>query len=137
MQPDTFGRKVGIGLRVAGRLLRSRAGDAAVAARRDAPVYLERGRAVAKGSRKLGSSLWQPVAHAGSVLWLEVTGLFFALFALFFLQNLYRLRDAWRTGAEHQHFVLYVIFAVLFAYFSASSFYRARRRKRRRQAEGR
>ncbi len=72
------------------------------------------------------------MAHAGGTLWLEITGLFFALFALFFAQNVMRLRGAYAHGAEHTHFLLYVVLMLLFCWFSISSFLRARRRGKRR-----
>jgi hypothetical protein len=64
-------------------------------------------------------------------LWLEITGLFFALFAVFFGQSVYRVRTAWRHGPEHAHLLLYAALAVAFAWFSASSFLRAYRKSKR------
>jgi hypothetical protein len=65
------------------------------------------------------------------VLWLEITGLFFALFALFFVQSVYRVRTAWRQGPEHTHLLLYVFLAAVFGWFSFSSFTRAFRKSKR------
>jgi hypothetical protein len=65
------------------------------------------------------------------MLWLEITGLFFALFALYFAQNVYRVRAAWRQGPEHGHLLLYGALAAAFAWFSFSSFARAYRRNKR------
>lgn len=90
-------------------------------------------RAANRGARKFGQAIWGPFYHAGSVLWLEVTGLFFALFALFFAQNIYRVRGAWRQGAQHGHFLLYIALAAVFVWFSASSFLRARRKEKDRR----
>ena len=90
-----------------------------------------RAHAVGKGLARGGRGFWSgsvgPWARAGKSLWLEITGLFFALFALFFAQNLYRLRADWKRGPEHEHFVIYCVLLVLFAYFSVTSFARARR----------
>ena len=99
-----------------------------------AAVYTERsakqGRAVASGARSFGRSVWGPFAHAGGVLWLEVTGLFFAIFGLFFAQNAYKLRHAWSSGPDHSRFLIYAVVTLVFFYFTFSSFYRARRKER-------
>ena len=87
-------------------------------------------RKLAQGSRNFGRAVWNPFALATSVLWLEITGMFFALFALFFAQHLYELRGAWRSGPEHLRFELYTALLFLFLYFSASSFVRARRKQK-------
>jgi hypothetical protein len=86
---------------------------------------------VGRGARRFGQAVWGPFTHASSVLWLEVTGLFFALFALFFAQNLYRVHEAWRHGAEHTHFLLYCALTLIFLWFSSSSFLRAHRKSKR------
>ena len=67
----------------------------------------------------------------GGVLWLEITGLFFALFALFFVQSVYRVHTAWRQGPERTHLLLYCAMALAFAWFSVSSFARAYRKSKR------
>ena len=130
-----MGRKLGIGVRVASGILRDRASQAAHSMQQEAPTYAARssqtGRAVASGARSFGKSVWGPFAHAGGVLWLEITGLFFFLFGLFFAQGAYRLRHAWHsTGPAHTRFVLYALVAVVFLYFTFTSFYRARRKER-------
>ena len=134
MGPNGFGRKLGIGVRLGADILRNRAGhtvqSTAQVARRNAPVYAERKRALARGGRKFGESFWRPFAHASSVLWLEVTGLFFSIFALFFVQSVYRLRHAYRGGPEHQRFLLYAVLAAAFLYFTFSSFYSARKKEK-------
>ncbi len=72
-------------------------------------VYAGRGKAVAKGTRKFGEAVWKPFAHASSVLWLEVTGLFFGIFTLFFGMNTYKLRHEWSIGPDHQRFLVYIV----------------------------
>ena len=57
--------------------------------------------------------------------------MFFALFALFFFQSVYRVRNAWQHGSDHAHLVLYVLLAAVFTWFSISSFTRAYRKSRR------
>jgi hypothetical protein len=88
-------------------------------------------RGIGHGARRFGQAVWGPLTHASSVLWLEVTGLFFALFALFFAQNLYRVRGAWKQGPEHSHFLLYCAITLLFCWFSSSSFLRAYKKNKR------
>ena len=90
----------------------------------------ERGRAVATGTRNFGKSIWGPFAHASGVLWLEVTGLFFALFGIFFAQGAWRLRHTWHSGPSHARLLVYAAVAVVFLYFAFSSFYRARRKEK-------
>jgi hypothetical protein len=87
--------------------------------------------AVKRGAKAFGQALWTPFGHAGGILWLEITGLFFALFTLFFVQSAYRVRGAWRAGPEHAHLVLYALMGLVFAWFSASSFLRAYRKSKR------
>jgi hypothetical protein len=84
-------------------------------------------RKATQGGRGFGRAFWKPFSAAGRALWHEITGLFFALFALFFAQGLWRLRDAWRFGPEHRHFVIDLMMTVVFLYFSISAFVRSRR----------
>ncbi len=149
MRSKTWGRALGIGLRVAGnKLLAPSAPEAPEAtAARDATRRAEiaaaarstgeRSRRVAtglgRGTRNFTRAVWNPFALATGVLWLEITGAFFALFALFFAQHLYEQRGAWvqnRPGGRG-HLMLYAGLLLLFAYFSASSFYRAHRKQKR------
>jgi hypothetical protein len=146
MEPDRFGRKLGIGARVAAGILRDRAAQAAHSIKQEAPAMQRqasvfagqgssRGRAAASGVRKFGQSVFGPFAHAGSVLWLEVTGLFFALFGLFFAEGAYRLRHAWYSGVDHSRFLIYAVVTLVFFYFAFSSFYRAQQKEKRRRAQ--
>jgi hypothetical protein len=89
-----------------------------------------------RGSRQFGQAVWRPFVRLSGVLWLEVTGVFFGLFALIAVGYLWKLRGAWRTGAadpaSHRSLMGAVVMLVLFGYFCVSSFVRARRRERRR-----
>ena len=147
MEPKKVGRTLGIGLRVASNMVRERVERAAApvpapptarnssaqpAATPSRSVPVSHRVATAKrGAKAFGQAILGPFTHAGSVLWLEMTGLFFALFALFFVQSVYRVHTAWRTGPEHTHLLLYVAMALIFAWFSVSSFTRAYRKSRR------
>lgn len=90
--------------------------------------------AFGRGAKRFGEAVWGPMAHTGGVLWLEITGLFFALFAAFFAQNLYKFRNAYRGGLEHTHFLIYAALTLLFAFFAATQFYKARRKEKRNRA---
>jgi hypothetical protein len=132
----TLGRRLGIGARIAGKMMKQQAQRSAQkravhplsAAAADTSV---RAHAVGQGLARGGRGFWAnsvgPFARVGKSLWLEITGSFFGLFALFFAQNVYRLRADYAHGAEHEHFIIYCVLLVLFAYFSVSSFARARR----------
>src|SRR5580692_4755733 len=138
MEPKKVGRTLGIGVRVASNMLRERVERASASppatstaengppsastARRSAVPMTNRVNNAKRGAKAFGQALLGPFTHAGSVLWLEITGLFFALFAVFFAQNVYRLRAAWRQGQEHTHLLLYCALTVAFAWFSVGSF---------------
>jgi hypothetical protein len=145
MEPKKVGRTLGIGVRVASNMLRERVQRAS--APPSARVMAENsggtapqarsaqvlsGMATAKrGAKAFGQAFLGPFTHAGSILWLEITGLFFAFFALFFVQSIYRIRGAWRQGPEHAHLLLYGLLAIVFVWFSLSSFTRAYRKSKR------
>jgi hypothetical protein len=147
MEPRKVGRTLGIGVRVASNMLRERVEKASAA--QSTPVETGNGRPAAppqtrtgikldskvagakRGAKAFGRAFLGPFTHAGSILWLEITGLFFALFALFFVQSVYRVRASWWQGPEHAHLLLYIVLAVGFAWFSVSSFLRAYRKGRR------
>ena len=89
-----------------------------------------------EGFTRFRNSTVEPVVRLSGVLWLEVTGVFFGIFALSTGIAIWRLRGQWRTALAHPatHPSLLVAIAVfaLFAYFCISSFVRARRREHRR-----
>lgn len=126
MRAYRVGRTAGVGTRLLARLLRNKTHPTPAHVERRAPVYKQRGRRLGESSRRFGHSIWKPFAHASRVLWLEITGLFFAMFTLFFGNNVWRLRSDWISGPSHQRFLLYVVVTVLFSYFTISSFVRAR-----------
>lgn len=144
MDYEKTGRKLGTGLKVLGRMAKQRMDGprtqpqpSAAPRANPAPTSPEAkrpprevGRAAGEGARRFGKAVAGPLAKTGHVLWLEITGCFFALFALGFMTEAWRARHAWQAGAEHRHFVAYAAFAVVFVYFSLSSFVRARRRSR-------
>jgi hypothetical protein len=154
MEPNRIGRVLGVGTRVAANMLRQQAQAAAstrqtghpgasgsqgnrsgaasttVSGLAGAENLRSTGRKVARGAKGFGRSLWNPFAHATTVLWLEVTGLFFGLFTLYFLSNSWKFHHDSVSGPDHRKFLLYTICAVVFLYFTVSSFLRARRKGR-------
>ena len=91
-----------------------------------------------KQARALGRSVWSPLARFSSVLWLQVTGTFFALIAAFLSKGLWDERGVVRLGvhagihsAAAERFYLQAAAFAAFTYFAVSSFVRARRRERR------
>ncbi len=87
-----------------------------------------------KHAGRLGRSVWTPLARFSSVVWMQVTGLFFGLLATFLGEGAWKERAAWRlplgSHAATKFWVLVAAFA-LFAYFCVSNFVRASLRERR------
>ena len=149
MQPNRIGRLLGIGTRVAAGKLRDGTAGAVAAAQRSAatqaaaanpasaaarpapriPDYAEGSRRVARGAGRFGSALVRPFAHATGVLTLQITGVFFALFTAFFALHAWQAFKA--AGAHDRRVLVYAAFALLFAWFTATSFWRARSKQKR------
>lgn len=144
-----FGRALGYGARHAAKTL-AQAVDAAASpsptepARRPAQASspdprptagpqraAQAQRTVHSARKQAKSSFFSPIARFSSVLWLQVTGTFFALVAVTMGAAAWRARAAWHQApSSHPAIKLYVylgVFAV-FAYFAISSFLRAERR---------
>jgi hypothetical protein len=85
-------------------------------------------------ARRLGGSVWSPLARFSSVVWLQVTGTFFAVIAAYLSQGVWKERGAMRLPlGSHAAVRFYVLTGafVVFAYFTVSNFVRAYRRERR------
>lgn len=81
---------------------------------------------------RAGSVTVQSVSRVLHVLWLEVTGLMFLLFAL--IGGAAAMREYHRHASgsgSAGKMMLAAFFAVLFTYFGVTSFWRSRRRARR------
>jgi hypothetical protein len=90
--------------------------------------------AVKTHARSLKRSVWSPLSRFSSVLWLEVTGVFFALFALVTGLQVWKSHAAIRlppSSPDALRLYVYVALFLLFGYFTVSSFVRASRRQRR------
>jgi hypothetical protein len=140
MRPESLGRVLGTGLRVAGRMASQRMGATAQPAastpgagpspnRPADPVSPTRAAAKsgANLTRGIGGFL-KPFGRVGGILWLEVTGVFFFLPVLVFTPTLWRTRGSFAHGPDHRTFVASTIVVVLFFYLGVSSFWRARRK---------
>lgn len=147
MKPEKLGRLLGTGVRVAGRVMSEREEDArrAVAAGRriegeirgevENAARAEMGQAARKATRVVGRAagrgaggFLRPFRRVGGILWLEVTGFFFGLFAVYFGADVWRVRAALHGGTEHERLLLSAAAAMGFAYLCVSAFWRARRR---------
>ncbi|HEX9199120.1 MAG TPA: hypothetical protein VF865_06140 [Acidobacteriaceae bacterium] len=145
MKPQTIGRVLGIGMRVAGRLASQRlagsgqAGAGGPAASR--PVTIQgvggpvdprtggrkTGRATGNVARGVGAFL-RPFRQVGGKLWLEVTGVFFLLPVVVFGPTLWHARASYSHGPDHRTFLVSAAVVVVFLYLGLSSFWRAWRK---------
>jgi hypothetical protein len=153
MDSVRFGRALGIGARVAAKSLANavdaatspnpsgdqaqtgataRGPQTAQATVRAVTQTVKTGRGLAEGGRRFGESFFGQVKRLSGVLWLEFTGVFFGIFALYAGGGAWKLReDLHETTTNHDahvHFLLAAGMAALFAYFCVTSFARARRR---------
>jgi hypothetical protein len=149
MKPQSIGRALGIGLRVAGRIAGQRVAAAAQAVDSQpgapAPAGVSQNRTVSQdrpAGRRVGQVAGQashgiaqglrgflrPFRRVGGILWLEVTGVFFFLPVVVFGPTLWRTRLSWAHGPDHRTFLISAGIVLLFLYLSVSSFWRARRK---------
>jgi hypothetical protein len=150
MDKVRFGRALGFGAREAAKAL-MKAADAATApdpravqvAPAAAPVAAPAPRAVIQratatraglkeGGKRFGEAAWAPITRAGGVLWLEVTGVLFGLFAAVSGVAVWRDRNNFAAGGiigRHAWFALGMF--LVFAYCTVSSYVKAGRRARR------
>jgi hypothetical protein len=105
------------------------------AARTTAKVRQTR-RGLKEGSKRFGEAAWGPMVKLSGVLWLELTGVFFGIFALFAGSAVWKGRAALEETAgnhdAHVHLLLSAAMAAVFGYFCVSSFVRAGRRGKQR-----
>jgi len=78
-------------------------------------------------ARGVGGFL-RPFRRVGGILWLEVTGVFFALPVVVFAPTLWRVRSNWLQGPEHRTFLVTAAVIAVFFYLSVTSFWRARKK---------
>jgi hypothetical protein len=104
------------------------------AARTSAQVR-QTGKGVKEGGKRFGQAVWGPFVKLSGVLWLELTGVFFGIFAVFAIGGTWKMLGQWRhqTAVNHDAYLRLIgaaAMAVIFGYFCVSSFVRARRRER-------
>ena len=91
---------------------------------------------LAEGRKRFGEAVWGPFAKLSRVLWLEITGSFFGIFALFAGHAVWANRADFAaalrpTSANHDarmHLLVFLAMSLGFGYFCISSFVRAYRR---------
>lgn len=144
MKPEEMGKRLGIGVRVAGRIAQQRASASAQAKAQSSsgasaprPVIDARaagrrnGRVAGAATRNLGRGIGgflRPFGRVGGILWLEVTGFFFGLFAVYFATDVWRTRLSYTAGPQHARFLISVAMTVVFGYLCVSAYWRAQRR---------
>lgn len=136
MKPQSIGRALGIGLRVAGRMASQRlAGSAQASASQPANASAAQsrssGQAAGKTARGVAHGIGgflRPFRRVGGILWLEVTGAFFFLFALVFGAAMYRTRPIHLHGPYDKAFLASTVMTLVFLYLGITSFLSARRR---------
>ena len=81
-------------------------------------------------TRAAGAGALAPLRHASRALWHELTGSFFALFTLSFGVGVWHTRGNLFSTLPSDRYRFFTVcgLALLFAWFSISSFLRARRR---------
>jgi hypothetical protein len=99
------------------------------------PNYSEKVREIGKSSQRFSRAagrgvggFLRPFGRVGGILWLEVTGFFFGLFALYFAVDMWRARLGYAAGPQHSHFLISAGLTAVFIYLSASAFWRAGRK---------
>ena len=104
------------------------------AAQTTAQVVLT-GQGLKRGGKRFGEAVWGPFVKASNQLWLELTGVFFGIFAVSAASSAWKMRGALRETAgnhdAHMHLLLAIAMAVVFGYFCVSSFVKSSRRGKR------
>ena len=89
---------------------------------------------VARGGKRFKETVWGNFSRLSGVLWLEFTGVFFGIFALFAVTGAWKLRGSLHETAanhdDHVHLLVSIGVALGFGYFFVTSFLRARRKGR-------
>jgi hypothetical protein len=131
MRSFTIGRILGTGIRAVGRVASQQSATGTQAAPPSASVSrVEQGRAAGQTARRVShaasqgaSGFFRSLLRVGGILWLEMTGSFFLLFAAVFTL---RLWQGWKAMGQMRYGV--VALTAVFCYLGLSSFWRARQR---------
>jgi hypothetical protein len=96
---------------------------------------VQTGKGLKRGGKRFGEAVWGPFVKLSGQLWLELTGVFFGIFAVFAASSAWKMRgELHETAANHDahvHLLLTAAMAVVFGYFCVSSFVKANRRGNR------
>ena len=143
MRPRTIGRVLGVGVRVAGRVVGQRLAQQSTlrepqiqrAGAEAAQVVGTLGQTASqvatrtqRGIRQGAGGFLRPFRRVGGILWLEVTGVFFLLPVIVFAPALWREGLAYSHTNDHRTFWVTAFVVAVFLYLGVSSFWRARRR---------
>ena len=93
------------------------------------PSRAGRNGSLLRAAKAAGTGFAGPLRRASRALWLELTGCFFALFALSFGLGVWHTRGEWKSAipVEEHRAEAFCLLTLVFLYFSVSSFLRARR----------
>jgi len=134
MRAQKIGQVLGIGLRVAGRMVGQRLADNAQTGT-TAPSVAAQGRtagqkagSVTKGVARGVGGFLAPFRRVGGILWLEVTGAFFLLFAGVFGFALWRNWANYLRDSEVMKIIVTGAVVLVFLYLGVSAFWCARKR---------
>lgn len=101
------------------------------AARTTAQVR-QTGQGLKEGSKRFRESVGGPLVRLSGALWLELTGVFFGIFAVFAAGDAWKMRAALHETVAnydaHMRFLISAGMAAVFGYFCISSFVKANRR---------
>ena len=145
MRPQTIGRALGIGLRVAGRMASQRMAGGAVSAGAPSTTAAPAGQTgqaghaaghvagraagrTTKGLARGVAGFLRPFSRLSGILWLEVTGALFSIFVAVSASFLWKNRASYASGPGHCEFLASAAMMAVFLYLSVSSFWRARKR---------
>jgi hypothetical protein len=96
---------------------------------------VQTGQGLKRGGKRFGEAVWGPFVKLSGQLWLELTGVFFGIFAVFAASNAWKMRGDLRETAgnhdAHVHLLVTAAMAVVFGYFCVSSFVKSSRRGKR------
>jgi hypothetical protein len=101
---------------------------------RTAAQVRQTGRGLKQGGKQFNKTVGGRLARLSGALWLELTGVFFGIFAVSAVAGSWRMRAALRETAEnhdaHLRLLISLTMAAVFGYFCVSSFVKANRRTR-------
>jgi hypothetical protein len=132
VKPQSIGRVLGIGVRVAGRIAGQHIASQSPNGASAAPGTPVRARVAGQGTRNVGkgiSGFFKPFRTIGGKILLEVIGVFFLLPVLVFTPVLWRTRASWQHGPDHRTFLSAAVIIAIFLYLGVTSFWRAARRR--------